>query len=279
MTASLFALLGLCLVFIAHGMPTDVELISPPPVADKPESAYKGINPQLTAGNFEGDMILPEGYDPTDPTRGAAIFGSKQWPNGIVPYDISAITNTNDQKTITDAMQTLMFAVGSPIAGSQNRKACVHFRPRESTDKTFFKIQYGNGCSANVGYLTTQQSTMTLQQNGCFYSRTIQHELMHVLGFHHEQCRPDRDNFLTVNLENVESNMRHNFNKYVWGSTVQDQGSNYDYASIMHYETTAFSMNGKPTMVPRQAGAVIGKATVLSPTDIAEVRHYYSCTA
>jgi hypothetical protein len=47
----------------------------------------------------------------------------------------------------------------------------------------------------------------------------------------------------------------------------------------MHYDTTAFTMNGKPTMVPRQAGAIIGKATVLSATDIAEVRHYYSCAA
>jgi hypothetical protein len=30
--------------------------------------------------------------------------------------------------------------------------------------------------------MTNYQSVMTLQQNGCFYSRTIQHELMHVLG-------------------------------------------------------------------------------------------------
>lgn len=56
-----------------------------------------------------------------------------------------------------------------------------------------------------------------------------------------------------------------------------NQGSNYDYASIMHYETTAFTSNGKPTMVPRQAGVTIGKSVGLSPTDIAEVRHFYGC--
>ena len=72
---------------------------------------------------------------------------------------------------------------------------------------------------------------------------------------------------------------QHNFNKYAWGSTVTNQGSNYDYGSIMHYETTAFSMNGKPTMVPRQNGVTIGKAQALSATDIAEVRNYYSCKA
>jgi hypothetical protein len=47
-------------------------------------------------------------------------------------------------------MQTLMFAVGTPIANSQQRTTCVYFRPRQSTDKTYFKIQYGNGCSAHV---------------------------------------------------------------------------------------------------------------------------------
>ena len=47
----------------------------------------------------------------------------------------------------------------------------------------------------------------------------------------------------------------------------------------MHYETTAFSMNGKPTMVPRQAGVTIGRAEMLSELDIAEVRHFYGCKA
>ena len=47
----------------------------------------------------------------------------------------------------------------------------------------------------------------------------------------------------------------------------------------MHYGTTAFTNNGKPTMVPRQSGAVIGEAKQLSAIDIAEVRHYYGCKA
>ncbi len=47
----------------------------------------------------------------------------------------------------------------------------------------------------------------------------------------------------------------------------------------MHYKTTAFSMNGQPTMVPRQAGVTIGGAKRLSPIDIAEVRHFYDCDA
>lgn len=47
----------------------------------------------------------------------------------------------------------------------------------------------------------------------------------------------------------------------------------------MHYETTAFSMNGKPTMIPRKTGVTIGRGQQLSSTDITEVRNFYRCTA
>jgi hypothetical protein len=237
------------------------------------------MNAQLLGGGVEGDMLFPDGFDPKDSTRGVAIYGNMKWPNGVIPYDISAITNAQDQKKITDAMLKLMIAVGTPTDDPTKLAACIYFRPRQSTDKTYIKVQYGNGCSASVGHVTSRQPTVTLQQNGCFYSGTIQHELMHVIGFFHEQSRPDRDEFLQINLQNVKTDMVHNFNKYAWGSTVVNQGSNYDYASIMHYETNAFSMNGKPTMVPRQTGVTIGKREVLSPTDIAEVRHFYGCKA
>jgi hypothetical protein len=279
MAASIFALLSLCLVFIAHGIPVHKKISPPAPHADRVKSMHHGTNPQQLGGGIEGDMIFPKGFDPKSTTRGVAIFGNKQWPNGIIPYDISAITDADDRQLIVNSMQRLMYDVATPVDGTDTRNACVYFRPRQSTDAVYFKIQYGNGCSANVGYLTQQQSTMTLQQNGCFYYGTIQHELMHVLGFYHEQSRPDRDNYLEIHLENVESNMVHNFNKYAWGSTVLNQGSGYDYKSIMHYETTAFSTNGKPTMVPIQRGVTIGDAEELSPTDIFEVRNYYGCNA
>jgi len=279
MTASIFALLGLCLALITHGIPVQVKIAPPAPHLDEVESVHQGTNRQLLGGGIEGDMLFPKGVNPKSNVRGVAVFGNRQWPNGIVPYDMSAITVAKDQQTILNAMQTLMYAVGTPIADSNSRKACVYFRPRQATDTVYFKIQYGNGCSANVGYIPQYQSTMTLQQNGCFYPGTIQHELLHVLGFFHEQSRPDRDDFLEIHLENVESDMAHNFEKYAWGSSVLNQGSPYDYASVMHYETTAFSMNGLPTMIPRQAGVNIGRAQQLSPIDIAEVRHYYSCSA
>lgn len=44
----------------------------------------------------------------------------------------------------------LMYDVATPTSNPNERSACVYFRDREPSDQVYIKIQYGNGCSANV---------------------------------------------------------------------------------------------------------------------------------
>ena len=53
----------------------------------------------------------------------------------------------------------------------------------------------------------------------------------------------------------------------------------YDYESLMHYETNAFSNNGFPAIEALQPNVKIGQRYYLSAIDIQEVRLYYNCTA
>ncbi|CAF0959822.1 unnamed protein product [Adineta ricciae] len=258
----------------------NVLIPKPEQITNGSQTAYRGIDLKLLGGGFQGDMLFHENYNVTKNVRGVAVYGDNyRWPYNTIPYDISAITDIHDQKMVTNAMHILMYDVGTPISGSEGRVPCVYFRPRGANDQAYLKIQYGTGCSAHVGYVSHRQSEIYLQKDGCFETGVIQHELMHILSFHHEQCRPDRDNYVQVNWENIENGKQYSFEKYTWGSSVYNQGTTYDYASIMHYFGNAFSKNGKPTMVPLKAGVVLHGARVLSPTDIFEVRQLYNCNA
>lgn len=59
----------------------------------------------------------------------------------------------------------------------------------------------------------------------------------------------DRDDYVTVHLENVKSGQEHNFIKYS-NKWVSNYNTTYDYESLMHFGAYAFSTNGQPTIVP-----------------------------
>ncbi|CAF4189951.1 unnamed protein product, partial [Rotaria sordida] len=88
-----------------------------------------------------------------------------------------------------------------------NNYRCVQFRPRNVSDPYYIIFENGLGCSSYVGQNPGRNinRTVTLQASGCLGIGTIMHELLHALGFEHEQSRPDRDQYVTINWANIES--------------------------------------------------------------------------
>ena len=71
------------------------------------------------------------------------------------------------------------------------------------------------GCSSFLGRLGADwqgnKGQQVSLQTGCAYKNTISHELIHALGWTHEQNRADRDDWITVNWPYIASNMQYNF--------------------------------------------------------------------
>ncbi|TMS05026.1 Low choriolytic enzyme [Larimichthys crocea] len=78
---------------------------------------------------------------------------------------------------------------------------CIRFFPR-TNQRDYLHIQSLDGCYSYVGRQGNGQ-TVSLSRQGCIYYGTVQHELLHALGFNHEQCRSDRDQHIRVLLQNV----------------------------------------------------------------------------
>ena len=103
------------------------------------------------------------------------------------------------------------------------------------------------------------------------------HELGHVIGFVHEHSRFDRDNYITILWENISPGAEVNFCRFP-RNTIDSLGHDYDYASIMHYSSRAFSRNGKRTIKPVKPGITFGASPQLSAVDIQKANQMYNCS-
>ena len=79
----------------------------------------------------------------------------------------------------------------------------------------------------------------------CRNKGSVMHELGHVIGYWHEQSRPDRDKYVDIIVENInKAYYPYNFEKY-GHDEIDSLGVPYDYDSIMHYgmRVSQFSTN------------------------------------
>jgi len=107
------------------------------------------------------------------------------------------------------------------------------------------------------------------------------HELLHSLGFYHEQNRYDRDNYVDIHTSNIPAERQSDFAKLT-SSKMSTLGTAYDFSSIMHYSAYIFAVDGsKPTITPKAnlaKGAHLGQRLRLSDLDVKRIQLLYQCT-
>ncbi|KAK3896133.1 hypothetical protein Pcinc_000182 [Petrolisthes cinctipes] len=226
-----------------------------------PEAARAMYNPEL----FQGDIKGIAGQEPGH--ERAAILGDQYlWSGGVVPYVLGSSVSSAQQTVIEQGMNDF------------HAKTCVRFQPRTSESNYIEIVTNDNGCWSYVGTIGGMQR-LSLDTNGCVYVGTVIHELMHAIGFYHEHTRNDRDDYVTIYFDNVISGMESNFDKDTYW---RYEGENYNYFSIMHYGTYAFSDNWgvDATIVPTDPNIVLTEAYdkyEMAQSDANQINNLYGC--
>ncbi|KAM9426785.1 high choriolytic enzyme 1-like [Pholidichthys leucotaenia] len=171
-----------------------------------------------------------------------------------VPFVISNQYNNYEKRMIIRAMRDF------------HSKTCIRFVDR-TTQYDYISFVNRDGCFSYVGRRGGRQ-VISLNIPGCIYFGIIQHEIIHALGFYHEHNRDDRDKHVQIRWENISPKMAFNFNK----RPTDNLNTPYDYSSIMHYGQTAFSNNGRPTIIPiPNPNVQIGQTRGMSDWDIKRI--------
>lgn len=151
--------------------------------------------------------------------------------------------------------------------------SCIRFKPRKFS-KDYLQIFSGKYCKSHLGR-TGGPQPLSLNWRVCFEKGIIIHELLHALGYIHMHNRPDRDKYVKIMWKNIAPQWFSEFDK-VNPSNFNHLGTPYDYQSIMHYGATAFTKNGKITILTKN-GEQIGQRFGLSKGDIRRINNKYNC--
>ncbi|XP_063297693.1 astacin-like metalloendopeptidase [Pelobates fuscus] len=224
-------------------------------VFERIEMANKGVIRPLSQGDIAFKL-----------SRSSTKCNRCLWPaskNGtvFVPYTISSEYSAVQKLLITNSIKQIELMT------------CVKFIER-SSENDFLSIESGEGCWSYVGKQYGKQ-VLSLAKSACLGSGIIQHELMHSLGFYHEQSRSDRDSYVDINWQYINEEDWYNF-KIENNDTLDIP---YDYKSVMHYQNTAFTnTTGKPTIVPKPDPTVsIGQSIGMNYLDVIKLNKLYYC--
>ena len=209
---------------------------------------------------MEGDIEI----DPKNDLSEVTIYGVgrwiwwKRWPNKTVYYSIDP--NLPNQERVDWAINHIEANTEIKMVRRANERDFVHFKYNGPD----------GGCNSHIGRKFGKQYIRV--PNWCS-GPDIVHEILHALGMQHEQTRWDRNKFLKIHWNNIESSAKHNFYRIPFISWSYTE---FDFDSIMLYPPYAFSKNRKPTITKRDGSTYRTNRSGMSYLDRLTIAKMYN---
>lgn len=213
------------------------------------------------------------------------------WTNRQIPYEIAPEISSSNAAALKRMFQDIA------------DQTCVKFVLRLRTDPNYVLIKGGNKCSAPLG-MPSSLSSSSLGSSGnsgsrgssssaavtpvisnvvlgtsCFTTKRVGRRLMNLLGIPHETSRPDRDQFVEINMKNIRTGYDNQL-KQLPASAYLPGVLNvpYDLQSITQYADEDIAKDSSTYAIRSKArrSADIG-GSVFSPADYEKIRRAYNC--
>ena len=183
-----------------------------------------------------------------------------QWPDGIVYYRFSGDVPPAERAIHATALNNI------------SSVSSLRFRYRATNTGNY--IVFARSTSGNSSPVGMQTGKQVIYIKNC-NQITITHEVMHSLGFFHEQSRPDRENSIIIDSSNVRPEKWHNFQKHYNGTCYGP----FDFLSIMLYNSmigdTSFVYDTTIPTMTKLDGSLFYQGSTLSSYDIAGLNAIY----
>lgn len=173
---------------------------------------------------IEGDIVVRIGDEGGGGIAGT--YANNFWPSGVVPYIFDGNMSATNQQIALDCIAILEAQCAIDFVVRTNQADYVRIRQ----------------ASANNSPVGKQGGEQIINFASWTQPYRLVHEMMHCIGFWHEQSRADRIIFVTINWSNIQSGAEGNFD-------IRDNGGEYgpyDFDSVMHYDRCAFSIGCDP---------------------------------
>jgi hypothetical protein len=237
---------------------------------------YRGMPVTYVVKNgkavFQGDIVL-EKVEAVTPQVIQPSFGISYsqylWPKVGSQYQIPYIITSG-----TGDLTNLNAAIKQFNKTFSNIKFVARVAQTDYVNFYFDPSNNTGECEATVGRAGGEQAVGGSggSSNPCALG-TILHEMGHTIGLWHEQSRPDRNTYVSVNYDNLIKGSISNFNQIY--DNAQTFGTLFDYASIMEYPAFSFSRNGGPVIESIPAGIPLSNFVGYTATDIDGIERLY----
>lgn len=181
------------------------------------------------------------------------------WKDGIISYEIDSSYETPERIT--------------RVLDYFTEETSIQFRKKDDSDEDYVIFKSGDEhCFAHYGRQGGAQEIVLSAQ--C-KEREIAHEIMHTLGFLHEQNREDRDQYIKIHWDNIDENYHDQFKK-IPDSFLNTKEAEFDLRSTMMYPPFSFSLFPDTPSITQKDGTLYQQTgNWLSEGDLKKIETLY----